>query len=420
MFRSAVSASTRVTVPAVARRTFAEKFSRAKPHMNIGTIGHVDHGKTTLTSAITKVLTEKVGGAINKYVAYDRIDKSPEEKKRGITIAATHIEYESEKRHYAHVDCPGHAEYVKNMITGAAQMDGAILVVSASNGPAPQTREHILLARQVGVPAMCIFLSKCDLVGDDDLIELIEMEVRDLLASYGFGEDMNIKCVAGSALEALTDVDSKYGTEAIWKLVQTLDDHLPTPERLNDRPFLMPVESTFRIGGRGTVATGSVAQGTIKVGDELEVVGYEKTRKTACTGIEMFRRFVDQGLPGDNLGVLLRKLEREEVKRGTVLCKPGSQKAHKKFNARIYCLTEEEGGRNKPFSSSYKPQFFIRTADLSGAMSLPEGTDIVMPGDSLDIDVELTSALPIQEGLRFSMREGGKTIGSGVISKILD
>jgi elongation factor Tu len=402
-------------------RTFAtaEKFNRSKPHMNVGTIGHVDHGKTTLTAAITKVLTEEIGG-VNKYVPYDQIDKAPEEKKRGITIAATHVEYESKNRHYAHVDCPGHSEYVKNMITGAAQMDGAILVVSAPTGPMPQTREHLLLARQVGVPSICVFLNKCDQVSEPEMIELVEDEVRDLLKTFDYPRDQSA-VVHGSALLALQgNKENPYGVPSIHRLVEALDTALPMPERPLDKPFLMPIETVFSIAGRGTVATGAVLQGVVKNGDDLDVVGYKKTFKTNCTGLEMFRKLLDRGQAGDNLGILLRGLKREDLRRGQVLAKPGSLQTYTKFETRMYILKEDEGGRHKPFHNNYKPQFYIRTADITGAIVLPEGVSVVMPGDTLTFTVELVSQLPLHEGLKISIREGGKTVGAGVITKLYD
>jgi len=398
------------------RRNFADKFDRSKPHLNIGTIGHVDHGKTTLTAAITKVLTETLGG-VNKYVEYSKIDKAPEERKRGITISATHVEYETKNRHYAHVDCPGHAEYVKNMVTGAAQMDGAILVVSAPAGPMPQTREHILLAKQTGVGSIVIWLNKCDQLKDPDLIELMELEVKDVLISYEYPETS--KCVAGSALEALNGDKGPFGIPSIQKLMDTIDTAIPIPPRSQDKPFLMPIESVFTIGGRGTVATGAVQQGQIKVGDELEVLGVAKTFKAVCIGLEMFRRQLDLGIPGDNLGALLRGLKREDVRRGQVLVKPGSYKAYQKFTAKIYILTELEGGRSKPFHNNYRPQIFMRTADVTGDLILPQGVEVVMPGDSVDFEVVLIYPCAMHEGMRFSVREGGKTVGVGVVSKVI-
>ena len=392
-----------------------EKFERNKPHCNIGTIGHVDHGKTSLTAAITKVLAE-TGGATFK--AYDQIDAAPEEKARGITINTAHVEYETEKRHYAHVDCPGHADYVKNMITGAAQMDGAILVVSAADGPMPQTREHILLARQVGVPALVVFLNKVDLVDDPELLELVELEVRELLSSYGFPGD-DIPIIAGSATEALNNGNPEFGHNAVLKLMQAVDAYIPQPDRPVDQPFLMPVEDVFTISGRGTVVTGRVERGIIKVGEEVEIVGIRPTRKTTCTGVEMFRKLLDQGQAGDNIGALLRGVERKDVERGQVLCKPGSVTPHTKFEAEAYILTKEEGGRHTPFFSNYRPQFYFRTTDVTGMVKLPEGTEMVMPGDNVKIEVELIVPIAMEEKLRFAIREGGRTVGAGVVAKII-
>ena len=392
-----------------------EKFQRTKPHCNIGTIGHVDHGKTTLTAAITKVLAEK-GGAT--FTAYDQIDKAPEEKARGITISTAHVEYQTDKRHYAHVDCPGHADYVKNMITGAAQMDGAILVCSAADGPMPQTREHILLARQVGVPYIIVFLNKCDMVDDAELLELVEMEVRELLSKYEFpGDDTPI--IHGSAKLAMEGDKGELGEQAIMKLAEALDSYIPTPERAIDGAFLMPVEDVFSISGRGTVVTGRIERGIIKVNDEVEIVGIKATAKTTCTGVEMFRKLLDQGQAGDNVGVLLRGTKREEVERGQVLAKPGSITPHTKFEAEIYVLTKEEGGRHTPFFKGYRPQFYFRTTDVTGAVELPEGVEMVMPGDNIKMTVELISPIAMEDGLRFAIREGGKTVGAGVVSKIL-
>ena len=391
-----------------------EKFERTKPHCNIGTIGHVDHGKTSLTAAITKVLAE-TGGATFK--AYDQIDAAPEEKARGITINTAHVEYQTTKRHYAHVDCPGHADYVKNMITGAAQMDGAILVVSAADGPMPQTREHILLARQVGVPALVVFLNKVDLVDDPELLELVELEVRELLSSYGFPGD-DIPIISGSATEALNNGNPTYGHEAILKLMAAVDDYIPQPERPVDQPFLMPVEDVFTISGRGTVVTGRVERGIVKVGEEVEIVGIRPTRKTTCTGVEMFRKLLDQGQAGDNIGALLRGVERKDVERGQVLCKPGSVTPHTKFEAEAYILTKEEGGRHTPFFSNYRPQFYFRTTDVTGMVKLPEGTEMVMPGDNVTVDVELIVPIAMEEKLRFAIREGGRTVGAGVVASI--
>jgi elongation factor Tu len=389
------------------------KFERNKPHVNIGTIGHVDHGKTSLTAAITKVLA-KSGGAT--FTAYDMIDKAPEERARGITISTAHVEYETANRHYAHVDCPGHADYVKNMITGAAQMDGAILVVSAADGPMPQTREHILLARQVGVPALVVFLNKMDLA-DPDLVELVEMEVRELLSKYGFDGD-NIPIIKGSAVCALNDTNPEIGEQAVLELMAAVDAHIPQPERAIDKPFLMPVEDVFSISGRGTVATGRVERGIVKVGDEIEVVGLRATTKTIVTGVEMFRKLLDQGQAGDNIGALLRGTKREDIERGQVLSAPGSITPHTKFHGQAYILTKEEGGRHTPFFTNYRPQFYFRTTDVTGVVSLPEGTEMVMPGDNISIDVELIAPIAMDEGLRFAIREGGRTVGSGVVAKI--
>jgi len=393
-----------------------EKFERTKPHCNIGTIGHVDHGKTTLTAAITKVLAE-AGGA--DFTAYDEIDKAPEERARGITISTAHVEYETANRHYAHVDCPGHADYVKNMITGAAQMDGAILVVSAADGPMPQTREHILLARQVGVPAIVVFLNKADQVDDEELLELVELEVRELLSSYDFPGD-DIPVITGSALVALEDGDPKLGRDAILKLMEAVDEYIPQPERPIDQSFLMPIEDVFSISGRGTVVTGRVERGIIKVGDEVEIVGIRETQKTTCTGVEMFRKLLDQGQAGDNVGVLLRGIGREEVERGQVLAQPGSITPHTKFKAEAYILTKDEGGRHTPFFSNYRPQFYFRTTDVTGLISLPEGVEMVMPGDNVAMEVELISPIAMDEGLRFAIREGGRTVGAGVVSSIIE
>ena len=392
-----------------------EKFERTKPHCNIGTIGHVDHGKTTLTAAITKVLAEQ-GGA--SFTAYDQIDKAPEEKARGITISTSHVEYETANRHYAHVDCPGHADYVKNMITGAAQMDGAILVVSAADGPMPQTREHILLARQVGVPALVVFMNKVDQVDDPELLDLVEMEIRELLSSYDFPGD-EIPVVRGSALVALEDGDRTIGHDAIVRLMDEVDRYIPQPERPKDQPFLMPIEDVFSISGRGTVVTGRVERGVLKVGDEIEIVGIRPTQKTTCTGIEMFRKLLDQGEAGDNIGVLLRGTKREEVERGQVLAAPGSITPHTDFKCECYILTKEEGGRHTPFFSNYRPQFYFRTTDVTGAIELPEGTEMVMPGDNITMTAKLIHPIAMNEGLRFAIREGGHTVGAGVVSKIL-
>ena len=390
------------------------KFERNKPHCNIGTIGHVDHGKTSLTAAITKILA-KSGGAT--YTAYDQIDKAPEERARGITISTAHVEYETKKRHYAHVDCPGHADYVKNMITGAAQMDGAILVVSAADGPMPQTREHILLARQVGVPALVVFLNKCD-IADPDLLELVELEVRELLSSYQYPGD-DIPIIHGSATCALNDTQPELGEQAILKLMEAVDSYIPQPERAIDMPFLMPVEDVFSISGRGTVVTGRVERGIVKVGEEVEIVGLKDTVKTIVTGVEMFRKLLDQGQAGDNIGALLRGTKREDVERGQVLAKPGSITPHKKFKAESYILTKEEGGRHTPFFTNYRPQFYFRTTDVTGIVSLPEGTEMVMPGDNVSMDVELIQPIAMDEGLRFAIREGGRTVGAGVVAKIV-
>ncbi len=390
------------------------KFARTKPHCNVGTIGHVDHGKTTLTAAITKVLA-KSGGAT--FTAYDQIDKAPEEKARGITIATAHVEYETSKRHYAHVDCPGHADYVKNMITGAAQMDGAILVVSAADGPMPQTREHILLARQVGVPALVVYLNKVDMVDDPELLELVELEVRELLSSYQFPGD-DIPIIKGSALCALEDRDPDMGEKSILELMDAVDSYIPQPVRATDRPFLMPVEDVFSISGRGTVATGRVERGVIKVGEEVEIVGIRPTQKTVVTGVEMFRKLLDQGEAGDNIGALLRGTKREEIERGQVLAKPGSITPHTKFKAEAYILTKEEGGRHTPFFTNYRPQFYFRTTDVTGVVQLPEGTEMVMPGDNVTMDVELIAPIAMDAQLRFAIREGGRTVGAGVVASI--
>ena len=392
-----------------------EKFSRTKPHCNIGTIGHVDHGKTTLTAAITSVLAQ-AGGATA--MSYDQIDKSPEEKARGITISTSHVEYETENRHYAHVDCPGHADYVKNMITGAAQMDGAILVVSAADGPMPQTREHILLARQVGVPALVVFMNKCDMVDDEELLELVEMEIRELLSKYDFPGD-TIPIVRGSATEALAGKDGPLGKEAVMKLMAAVDASIPQPARPLDKPFLMPVEDVFSISGRGTVVTGRVEQGIIKVGEEIEIVGIAATQKTICTGVEMFRKLLDQGQAGDNVGILLRGTKREEVERGQVLAKPGTITPHTEFQAEVYVLSKEEGGRHTPFFKGYRPQFYFRTTDVTGTIQLPEGVEMVMPGDNIRMDVQLIAPIAMEEGLRFAIREGGRTVGAGVVAKII-
>jgi elongation factor Tu len=390
------------------------KFARTKPHCNVGTIGHVDHGKTTLTAAITKILA-KTGGAT--FTAYDQIDKAPEEKARGITIATAHVEYETSKRHYAHVDCPGHADYVKNMITGAAQMDGAILVVSAADGPMPQTREHILLARQVGVPALVVYLNKVDMVDDPELLELVELEVRELLSSYQFPGD-DIPVIKGSALCALEERDPEMGEKSIMELMDAVDSYIPQPARATDRPFLMPVEDVFSISGRGTVATGRVERGVIKVGEEVEIVGIRPTQKTVVTGVEMFRKLLDQGEAGDNIGALLRGTKREDIERGQVLAKPGSITPHTKFKAEAYILTKEEGGRHTPFFTNYRPQFYFRTTDVTGVVQLPEGTEMVMPGDNVTMDVELIAPIAMDAQLRFAIREGGRTVGAGVVASI--
>jgi len=392
-----------------------EKFDRSKPHCNIGTIGHVDHGKTSLTAAITKVLAES-GGA--EYSAYDQIDKAPEERARGITISTAHVEYETANRHYAHVDCPGHADYVKNMITGAAQMDGAILVVSAADGPMPQTREHILLARQVGVPALCVFMNKVDQVDDEELLELVEMEIRELLSSYDFPGD-DIPIVRGSALAALEDSNETIGREAIKSLMEAVDAYIPQPERPKDQPFLMPIEDVFSISGRGTVVTGRIERGIVNVGEEIEIVGLKDTVKTTCTGVEMFRKLLDQGEAGDNVGVLLRGTKREDVERGQVLCKPGSIAPHTEFKCEAYVLTKDEGGRHTPFFSNYRPQFYFRTTDVTGSVELPEGTEMVMPGDNIAMTVTLIAPIAMDEGLRFAIREGGRTVGAGVVATVI-
>jgi elongation factor Tu len=391
------------------------KFERTKPHCNVGTIGHVDHGKTTLTAAITKVLAEK-GQA--QFMAYDQIDKAPEEKARGITISTAHVEYETGNRHYAHVDCPGHADYVKNMITGAAQMDGAILVVSAADGPMPQTREHILLARQVGVPSLVVFMNKVDMVDDPELLDLVELEVRELLSSYDFPGD-EIPVIRGSALAAMEGRDDAIGKEAIFKLMDAVDSYIPQPERPKDRPFLMPIEDVFSISGRGTVVTGRIERGIVKVGDEVEIVGLKPTIKTVVTGVEMFRKLLDSGEAGDNIGALLRGTKREEVERGQVLAKPGSITPHTKFKAEAYILTKEEGGRHTPFFSNYRPQFYFRTTDVTGQVVLPQGTEMVMPGDNVTMEVELIAPIAMDEGLRFAIREGGRTVGAGVVASII-
>jgi len=397
-------------------RMAKEKFERSKPHCNIGTIGHVDHGKTSLTAAITKILAEK-GGA--KYTAYDEIDKAPEERARGITISTAHVEYQTEKRHYAHVDCPGHADYVKNMITGAAQMDGAILVVSAADGPMPQTREHILLARQVGVPALVVYMNKVDMVDDPELIELVEMEVRELLSSYEFPGD-EIPVIKGSALCALEDREAKLGRESVLELMDAVDRYIPQPDRPKDQPFLMPIEDVFSISGRGTVVTGRIERGVVKVGEEVEIIGIRPTTKSTVTGVEMFRKLLDQGEAGDNVGCLLRGVDRDGVERGQVLAKPGSIKPHKKFKAEAYILTKEEGGRHTPFFTNYRPQFYFRTTDVTGVVTLPEGTEMVMPGDNVTMTVELITPIAMEEKLRFAIREGGRTVGAGVVASIIE
>lgn len=393
-----------------------EKFERKKPHVNVGTIGHVDHGKTTLTAAITTIMAKKFGGTAK---AYDQIDAAPEERERGITISTAHVEYESANRHYAHVDCPGHADYVKNMITGAAQMDGAILVVSAADGPMPQTREHILLSRQVGVPYIVVFMNKADMVDDAELLELVEMEVRDLLSSYDFPGD-DIPIVVGSALKALEGDTSEIGVPAIEKLVETLDAYIPEPVRNIDKAFLLPIEDVFSISGRGTVVTGRVESGIVKVGEEVEIVGIHDTQKTTCTGVEMFRKLLDEGRAGDNVGVLLRGTKRDEVERGQVLAKPGSIKPHTKFEAEVYVLSKEEGGRHTPFFNGYRPQFYFRTTDVTGTCDLPEGIEMVMPGDNVQLVVNLHAPIAMTEGLRFAIREGGRTVGAGVVAKIIE
>ncbi len=393
-----------------------EKFERTKPHLNVGTIGHVDHGKTTLTAAMTKVLSTKFGGEAR---AYDQIDNAPEERERGITISTTHVEYQSEKRHYAHVDCPGHADYVKNMITGAAQMDGAVLVVSAADGPMPQTREHILLARQVGVPYIVVYLNKADMVDDKDLLELVQEEVKDLLTKYGFPGDKT-PIIVGSALKALEGDTSEIGEPSILKLAEALDSYIPQPKRDIDKPFLMPIEDVFSISGRGTVVTGRIERGIVKVNDEIEIIGIKPTTKTTVTGVEMFRKLLDQGEAGDNVGVLLRGTKREEVERGQVLAKPGSITPHTKFEAEVYVLTKEEGGRHTPFFQGYRPQFYFRTTDVTGLCELPAGTEMVMPGDNIKIVVALIAPIAMEQGLRFAIREGGRTVGAGVVAKVIE
>ena len=393
-----------------------EKFQRTKPHVNVGTIGHVDHGKTTLTAAITQAMAARYGGEVK---AYDQIDNAPEERERGITIATAHVEYESEARHYAHVDCPGHADYVKNMITGAAQMDGAVLVVSAADGPMPQTREHILLARQVGVPKIVVYLNKADQVDDEELLELVELEVRELLDIYEFpGDDTPV--VTGSALQALEGDEGEMGLGSLDRLMQAMDEYIPIPERPVDQPFLLPIEDVFSISGRGTVVTGRVERGIVRVGEEVEIVGIRETTKTICTGVEMFRKLLDEGRAGDNVGVLLRGTKRDEVERGQVLCVPGSITPHTKFDCEVYILSKEEGGRHTPFFSNYRPQFYFRTTDVSGAVELPEGSEMVMPGDNISMVVDLISPIAMEEGLRFAIREGGRTVGAGVVSKVIE
>ncbi len=394
-----------------------EKFERTKPHVNVGTIGHVDHGKTTLTAAMTKVMLDQQGAG--EYRSYEQIDNAPEERERGITIATAHVEYESEARHYAHVDCPGHADYIKNMITGAAQMDGAILVVSAADGPMPQTREHILLARQVGVPHIVVYLNKADMVDDKELMELVEMEVRELLSNYEFPGD-DIPIVTGSALKALEGDSSEMGVSSIEQLIAEMDKYIPEPERAIDGDYLMPVEDVFSISGRGTVVTGRIERGIVKVGDEIEIVGIRETNKTTCTGVEMFRKLLDEGRAGDNVGVLLRGTKREEVERGQVLCKPGSITPHKKFEAEVYILSKEEGGRHTPFFKGYRPQFYFRTTDVTGAVELESGVEMVMPGDNVKMAVSLIGPIAMEEGLRFAIREGGRTVGAGVVAKIIE
>ena len=393
-----------------------EKFERTKPHINVGTIGHVDHGKTTLTAALTKTLSDKYGG---EYRAYDQFDNAPEERARGITIATAHVEYASDNRHYAHVDCPGHADYVKNMITGAAQMDGAILVVSAADGPMPQTREHILLARQVGVPSIVVYLNKADMVDDPELLELVEMEVRELLDKYQFSGD-DTPVIVGSALKALEGDESEIGMPSIWKLLEAMDAHIPVPERPVDQPFLMPIEDVFSISGRGTVVTGRVERGKVKVGEEVAIVGLHDTQKTTCTGVEMFRKLLDEGQAGDNVGVLLRGTKREDVERGQVLAKPGTITPHTRFEAEVYVLSKEEGGRHTPFFKGYRPQFYFRTTDVTGEVELGEGVEMVMPGDNVAVTVNLIAPIAMEEGLRFAVREGGRTVGAGVVTKILE
>jgi elongation factor Tu len=393
-----------------------EKFVRDKPHLNVGTIGHVDHGKTTLTAAISEVLSKK---GFAETIAFDQIDKAPEEKERGITIAISHIEYNTEARHYAHVDCPGHADYVKNMITGAAQMDGGVLVISANDGPMPQTREHILLARQVGVPKLCVFMNKCDMVDDPELLDLVEMEVRELLSKYDFPGD-DVPVIRGSALQALENPEDEEKTKSIWELMEALDTYFPVPDRPVDKPFLMPIEDIFSISGRGTVATGRVETGVVKVGEEIEIVGFKETMKTTCTGVEMFRKLLDEGRAGENVGILLRGTKREEIERGQVLSKPGSITPHTKFKAEVYILTKEEGGRHTPFFNGYRPQFYFRTTDVTGVATLPAGVEMVMPGDNVAMEITLITAVAMDKGLKFAIREGGRTVGAGVVGEIIE
>ena len=393
-----------------------EKFVRDKPHINVGTIGHVDHGKTTLTASISEVLSKK---GLAETIKFDQIDKAPEEKERGITIAIAHIEYNTEKRHYAHVDCPGHADYVKNMITGAAQMDGGILVISANDGPMPQTREHILLARQVGVPKLCVFMNKCDMVDDPELLDLVEMEVRELLSKYDFPGD-DVPVIRGSALQALENPEDEEKTKPIWELMEALDTYFPVPDRPVDKPFLMPIEDIFSISGRGTVATGRVETGIIKVGEEIEIVGFRDTMKTTCTGVEMFRKLLDEGRAGENVGILLRGTKRDEIERGQVLSKPGSITPHTKFKAEVYILTKEEGGRHTPFFNGYRPQFYFRTTDVTGVATLPAGVEMVMPGDNVALEITLITPVAMDKGLKFAIREGGRTVGAGVVGEIVE
>ena len=393
-----------------------EKFVRDKPHINVGTIGHVDHGKTTLTAAISEVLSKK---GLAETIAFDQIDKAPEEKERGITIAIAHIEYNTENRHYAHVDCPGHADYVKNMITGAAQMDGGVLVISANDGPMPQTREHILLARQVGVPKLCVFMNKCDMVDDPELLDLVEMEVRELLCKYDFPGD-DVPVIRGSALQALENPEDEEKTKCIWELMEALDTYFPVPDRPVDKPFLMPIEDIFSISGRGTVATGRIETGVVKVGEEIEIVGFKETMKTTCTGVEMFRKLLDEGRAGENVGILLRGTKREEIERGQVLSKPGSITPHTKFKAEVYILTKEEGGRHTPFFNGYRPQFYFRTTDVTGVATLPAGVEMVMPGDNVAMEITLITAVAMDKGLKFAIREGGRTVGAGVVGEIIE